>query len=60
MSSNSRERIEKKLRKLARIIDAIEHTPTRHALGEKLLEFKLMVGGLPMTYIEEDTQRLIS
>jgi len=56
MSRDSRERLAKPIAKLYRVIDAIEHTPTRHKLADLHTQLRRLIAALPMTYDEDKTQ----
>ena len=56
MSRDSRERLAKRMTKLYRVIDAIEHTPTRRKLDELHTQMRTIIASSPMTY-DEDQNR---
>lgn len=53
MSRDSRERLAKPMAKLHRMIDAIEHTPTRRKLDELHTQMRAVIDSAPMTYDED-------
>ena len=53
MSRDSRERLAKPMTKLHRVIDAIEHTPTRRKLDELHTQMRAVIASSPMTYYED-------